>query len=296
MALQELLLALILCIVGYRQSVAQPLTETSSPSVFGAAEDFNYDGRIVGGEVTSILSYPFQVSLQHLKSHICGGSILSQNIILTAAHCIENPKDVKEYRIRAGSNSHSYGGQVIGVRQIIIHEAYNHKDLNCDLALVLLSSNLKFSSRIQTIALPRHGAKVPNNEELFVSGWGLTSETGAVAPLLNHVAVRLMSQRVCEESYRYVAHITEQMFCAGLPEGGKDSCQGDSGGPLVGYVTAATSSVATTSKQLPTPKPIQYGIVSFWCGLCPKGISWCLRQCFRSTTMDRCKDKRNDKS
>ncbi|XP_061392499.1 trypsin delta-like [Musca vetustissima] len=229
-----------------RWCATQPFNSTSA--------DIGYDGRIVGGEVTSILSYPFQVSVQHDSSHICGGSILAVNIILTAAHCIEYPEDVKGYRIRAGSNSHSRGGQLLTVRQIIIHEAYNLNELNCDVALIRLNERLTFSSRIRAIDLPQLGAAVPKNVDLFVSGWGLTSETGLIAPLLQHVAVRLMDQRVCEENYLYIANITPEMFCAGLPEGGKDSCQGDSGGPL-----------------LATIRPIQYGIVSFGVGCAQPG-------------------------
>uniref|UniRef100_A0A1I8PCZ0 Peptidase S1 domain-containing protein n=1 Tax=Stomoxys calcitrans TaxID=35570 RepID=A0A1I8PCZ0_STOCA len=235
--------------------------------------DFNHDGRIIGGQVTSILNYPFVVSLQYHKSHICGGSILTPNIILTAAHCIESPQDVASFQVRVGSSYHLGGGQVVAVRQIIKHPAYNLNDLDCDVALVRLSKNLTFSRLVRPIALPEYGDEIPDKQPLFVSGWGLTSETGSVVSMLNHVAVNLMNHSICEESYRYVATITGQMFCAGLPEGGKDSCQGDSGGPLVSYASSPSSTLARPSTAAwPAPtRPTQYGIVSFGVGCAHKG-------------------------
>ncbi|XP_011292582.1 trypsin alpha [Musca domestica] len=275
---QEFLLVILsLASHAYGLGAAHP-SSASSPSPYMAPKDFNYDGRIVGGEVTTILSYPFQVSVQHQGSHICGGSILAANIILTAAHCLEFPKAVKQYRIRAGSSSHSQGGQIMGIRRILIHEAYNLNDVNCDVALMLLSGNLSFSRQVRAIDLPRPGAQVPSRSKLFVSGWGLTSETGAISPTLNHVAVQLLDQGECAESYRYIADITPQMFCAGLPDGGKDSCQGDSGGPLISYVEASPSTAAIRPKQTANSsiittatRPIQYGIVSFGVGCAQKG-------------------------
>lgn len=270
----------------YKWAQTKPLTESKAnindPTSFGhensSLSDFKYDGRIVGGQMTSIFRYPFQVSLQYHKAHICGASILKPNIILTAAHCIEDPEDVASFQVRAGSTTHMYGGQVVGVQRIIKHEAYNLSELDSDVALVLLSKNLTFSRRIRPIELPEYGSAIPENKPLFVSGWGLTSETGAVSHFLNHVAVGLMNGSICEESYHYVATITAQMFCAGLPEGGKDSCQGDSGGPLVIYVPTEASPLSLTPKARgggqswhPITKPIQYGIVSFGVGCAQKG-------------------------
>ncbi|KAM7345194.1 vitellin-degrading protease [Cochliomyia hominivorax] len=243
-------------------------------------EEFKYDGRIVGGFVTSIANYPYQVSLQYHNAHICGGSIVAHNIILTAAHCIEQPWDTAAFRVRAGSSTHFYGGQLVGVRHIFKHEAYSSSTLDSDVALVVLNKNLTYTRTVQPVELSAWGEQLPNNygDEFFVSGWGLTSETGVAAPLLNYVAVRLINQKTCSENYQYIATITSKMFCAGHPQGGKDSCQGDSGGPLVSYVSSASSSsLSLTSTIIATNKPVselqanavkpkQYGIVSWGVG------------------------------
>ncbi|XP_075168764.1 trypsin-7-like [Haematobia irritans] len=261
--------------------VANDGNDGYSSSINDLPLDVNQDGRIVGGQVTSILNYPYIVSLQYQKSHICGGSILTSNIILTAAHCIDNPQDVNAFQVRVGSSYHNYGGQVLAVRQIIKHERYNLFDLDCDVALVVLRGNLTFSRLVMPVALPQPDEEIPDSQPLHISGWGLTSETGSVAPMLNHVAVNLMNHSICEQSYRYVATITKQMFCAGLTEGGKDSCQGDSGGPLVSYagskVTTPLLSLLQEGQSTATlgwspSRPIQYGIVSFGVGCAQKGF------------------------
>lgn len=254
-------------------------------------EEFKYDGRIVGGFVTSIANYPYQVSLQYHNAHICGGSIVAPNIILTAAHCIEQPWDTAAFRVRAGSSTHLYGGQLVGVRHILKHEAYTSSTLDSDVALVVLNKNLIYTRTVQPVELAAWGEQLPNddddNNEFFVSGWGLTSETGLVSPLLNFVAVHLINQNTCSKNYQYIATISSKMFCAGYPQGGKDSCQGDSGGPLVSYVpssltpSSSSTSLPLTSTTIAATKPVfelqanamkpkQYGIVSWGIGCAQK--------------------------
>ncbi|XP_037806101.1 trypsin delta [Lucilia sericata] len=247
-------------------------------------DEFKYDGRIVGGFVTSIANYPYQVSLQYHNAHICGGSIVAHNIILTAAHCIEQPWDTAAFRVRAGSSTHLYGGQLVGVRHIFKHETYSSSTLDSDVALVVLNKNLTYTRTVQPVELATWGEQLPNEDnEFFVSGWGLTSETGLVSPLLNYVAVRLINQNTCSKNYQYIATISSKMFCAGYPQGGKDSCQGDSGGPLVSYVSSSlrlsslllTSTTKTDTKpalelQANALKPKQYGIVSWGMGCAQK--------------------------
>lgn len=238
-----------------------------------ADEEFNYDGRIIGGFVTSIVNYPYQVSLQYHNAHICGGSIVAHNIILTAAHCIEQPWDTSAFRVRAGSSTHLYGGQLVGVRHIFKHEAYTSSTLDSDVALVVLDKNLTYTRTVQPVQLAAYGEHLLEDNDIFVSGWGLTAETGKVSFLLNYVAVRLINQNTCSKSYQYIATITSKMFCAGYPQGGKDSCQGDSGGPLVSYVSTSplTSTTSVSESQTNAVKPKQFGIVSWGVGCAQEG-------------------------
>uniref|UniRef100_A0A1B0G7X6 trypsin n=1 Tax=Glossina morsitans morsitans TaxID=37546 RepID=A0A1B0G7X6_GLOMM len=211
------------------------------------SNQINYDGRIVGGFVTSISNLPFTVSLQLDGTHIGGGSILKPHIILTAAHCFENSDDAFRYQVRAGSSSHLYGGQLRQVQRIIIHEAYSINTLDNDVALVELE---QFLSIHQTM--------------LQVSGWGLTADGGALPSRLHTVTVRLINQDICFKNYKHFGEISETMFCAGYPQGGRDSCQGDSGGPLVYPIIKPNLSRKAMKTALANVK--QFGIVSWGIG------------------------------
>ncbi|XP_039955648.1 trypsin alpha-3 [Bactrocera tryoni] len=196
---------------------------------------FNYDGRIIGGLPTSIRNFPYQVSLQYRGQHICGGAIVRPNVVITAAHCVDPSMKVSAFKVRAGSSQHAYGGQLRAVQRILRHEGYSSTTYNLDVALLLLARELVYTDTVQPVALATQSAVLSAQAKLFVSGWGLTSETGYVSAMLNYVDVQLIGQETCAQNYKYVVPITAEMFCAGYSNGGKDSCQGDSGGPLVTY-------------------------------------------------------------
>lgn len=216
---------------------------------------YNYDGRIIGGLPTSIQNFPYQVSLQYRAQHICGGAIVRPNIVITAAHCVDNTMKVSAFTVRAGSSQHAYGGQLRAVLRILRHEGYSSTTYNLDVALLQLERELVYTQTVQPVELAAPNAVLSAQAKLFVSGWGLTSETGYVSAMLNYVDVKLIGQETCVQNYKYVVPITAEMFCAGYSNGGKDSCQGDSGGPLVTY----NRRVATL-----------YGIVSWGVGCAQK--------------------------
>lgn len=104
------------------------------------------NGKIVGGENTTIEAYPYQVSLEVFKQHDCGGSILSPKVILTAAHCTADIKNLTSITVRAGSTIREQGGSVREVKAIINHELWNQMTVDYDVSLVLvkLSVNISF--------------------------------------------------------------------------------------------------------------------------------------------------------
>uniref|UniRef100_A0A1A9ZBK3 trypsin n=1 Tax=Glossina pallidipes TaxID=7398 RepID=A0A1A9ZBK3_GLOPL len=228
------------------------------------SNQINYDGRIVGGFATSISNLPFTVSLQLDGMHVGGGSILKPHIILTAAHCFEDSDDASRYQVRAGSSSHLYGGQLRQVQRIIKHEAYNFNTLDNDVALVELEQFLIYSPNVRPIQLPGWNEYLPPNSMLQVSGWGLTADGGALPSRLHTVTVRLINQDICFKNYKYFGEISETMFCAGYPQGGRDSCQGDSGGPLVYPIIKPNLSRKAMKTALANAK--QFGIVSWGIG------------------------------
>ncbi|SPP72894.1 trypsin 3A1 [Drosophila guanche] len=191
------------------------------------------DGRIVGGWETSIVHFPHQVSLQLGTRHVCGGAILSPTHILTAAHCVLEYSKPQYYAIRAGSSEWTTGGSYTRVLRIVPHPNFHQPTrMNNDIALIQLQQPLVYSSSIQPIVLATRQDQP--SSQLFVSGWG----SQAISQLqpekrLRYTVVQQRDQAQCARNYFGAGTVTSSMFCAGTPQGGRDSCQGDSGGPLV---------------------------------------------------------------
>ncbi|XP_036669508.2 trypsin delta-like [Drosophila suzukii] len=188
------------------------------------------DGRIVGGTATTISSFPWQISLQRSGSHSCGGSIYSEYIIVTAAHCLQSVSP-SVLQVRAGSSYWNSGGVVSKVASFKNHEGYNANTMVNDIAIIRLSTALSFSSTIKAIGLA--SSNPANGAAASVSGWGTQSYGSSSLPSqLQYVNVNIVSQASCaSSSYGYGNEIRSTMICAA--SSGKDACQGDSGGPLV---------------------------------------------------------------
>ncbi|EDV35576.1 uncharacterized protein Dana_GF12546 [Drosophila ananassae] len=188
------------------------------------------DGRIVGGTTTTISSFPWQISLQRNGGHSCGGSIYSNNIIVTAAHCLQSVS-ASSLKVRAGSSYWSSGGTLVNVASFRNHEGYNANTMVNDIAVIRLSSSLTYGSAIKAIGLA--SSNPANGASATVSGWGTQSYGSSSIPSqLQYVNLKIVSQAQCASStYGYGSQIKSTMLCAYTV--GKDACQGDSGGPLV---------------------------------------------------------------
>lgn len=199
--------------------------------LFPAWEDDDYSGRIVNGYDIEIQEVPYQIGIFVEESFACGGSIISEKYILTAAHCLVYNKD--DLMIHAGSSKLKEGGSFHKAVEVISHENYNTSTNENDIGLIEVHPRLPFDERRQPISLFRKEKILRANDLALVTGWGATSESGRISPQLQAVHVPLITNDLCQKQYESEFPIFKSQICAGFPEGEKDSCQGDSGGPMV---------------------------------------------------------------
>ncbi|XP_073340741.1 uncharacterized protein [Pagrus major] len=184
------------------------------------------DDKIVGGYECTAHSQPHQVSLNS-GYHFCGGSLVNENWVVSAAHCYKSRVEVRlgEHHIEINEGTE----QFISSSRVFRHPNYNSWNTDNDIMLIKLSKPATLNQYVQPVALPTSCA--PAGTMCKVSGWGNTMSSIADGDKLQCLNIPILSTRDCENSYPGM--ISDAMFCAGYLEGGKDSCQGDSGGPVV---------------------------------------------------------------
>ncbi|XP_052853023.1 trypsin beta-like [Drosophila gunungcola] len=209
------------------------LVVTVSSKRFQGPEKRIVDGNPVGTHI------PWQVALSQNGSLICGGVIYSERVVLTAAHCVYGVK-IKDVSVRAGSLSWNSGGQLVKIKSSVSHEKFNLTILTNDIAVLFLSSSLKFDNFTRNVKLAKRTPEV--GTPATVSGWGWTyfNPDGKTPDKLHAVTVFVKERKRCDKAYSKLAELLAEdtdvflekdQICASAF--GAGSCPGDSGGPLV---------------------------------------------------------------
>lgn len=227
-----------------------------SPDAFGQS-------RIVGGTKAVEGDYPWMVAIAEksgrtlFERQFCGGTLISPDWVLTAAHCLE---DELPWGIEVVAGFTNLGdtstAEVRGVRGIFIHPGYIdvEGDLLNDIALILLESPI---TKITPVAYSRSVAPVPVGDPVRALGWGDTMSTPRFPTELQMVDLNLASISTARRVY--ASNRLDNRHLAALAPG-KDTCGGDSGGPLFDL-------------DGDMGKPLAIGITSFGLNCAQRGVS-----------------------
>uniref|UniRef100_A0A4W4G2E8 trypsin n=1 Tax=Electrophorus electricus TaxID=8005 RepID=A0A4W4G2E8_ELEEL len=175
--------------------------------------------RIVGGCVSKVYSWPWQVSLRTSSGiHFCGGALVDAQWVLTAAHCLERSTSPSAYKVYLGIHTESASEpskQVRELEKIIMGSTH--------IALLKLDRPAIINDKVLPVCLPEKDYIVPSGTECYITGWGNTDagEKG----ILKETGFPIIENKICNSRFYLNNQVKEHEMCAGDTEGGTYSCQ-----------------------------------------------------------------------
>ncbi|PSN57580.1 hypothetical protein C0J52_00493 [Blattella germanica] len=202
-----------------------PPVVADTPQCTCRCGDPNDGSRIVGGKPTEVNEFPWMARLSYFNRFYCGGMLINDKYVLTAAHCV---KGFMWFMIKVTFGEHDRCNSTLKPESRFVLRAitgdFSFMNFDHDIALLRLNDKVPITDTIPNVY---EGTKA------VAAGWGTLHEDGKPSCILQQVEVPVMSNADCKKNTKYNEKmISDNMMCAGYPDGMKDSCQGDSGGPL----------------------------------------------------------------
>ncbi|XP_030585415.1 mast cell protease 1A-like [Archocentrus centrarchus] len=179
----------------------------------------------------------YMASVQINGKHVCGGFLVSEDFVLTAAHCDKNsPMEVVlgTHNLKKVNNDRMRFSV-----KTCKHKYYDKVESGNDIMLLQLSRKVQLDKKVKPIQLAKKAIKATDNMKCLVAGWGFTATNGKAVDVLNQADVPLIDLNVCKKQWKFQKVVLPKgVLCAGGFGTKNGFCQGDSGGPLVCNGTA----------------------------------------------------------
>lgn len=190
-------------------------------------------GRILGGREAVSHARPYMASVQVNGQHVCGGFLVSEQWVLSAAHCLE---DAAGGKVQVLLGAHSLSQPEPSKRLYEVIRAVPHPDsrpdtIEHDLLLLKLSDKAELGPAVQLLPWQREDRDVAAGTLCDVAGWGVVTHAGRRPDRLQYLSLPVLGRATCNLRTYHDGTITERMMCAESHR--RDTCKGDSGGPLV---------------------------------------------------------------
>ncbi|XP_047105926.1 serine protease snake-like [Schistocerca piceifrons] len=226
---------------------ALPLLPDADPLIIKVDKcDFENLPLIVGGEDTDVGEFPHMAAIGYqVDGNLewnCGGSLISEYYVLTAAHCSLTNYRYPAVIVRLGEMNlkrDDDGAHPVDyhIADLVRHPEYKGPSKYNDIALLRLSERVDFNKFIRPACLYTHDKF--SVSKTVATGWGKIEYAGKTSDTLRKVVLDIIDNEMCNNLWKSLRKLTSlprgiapSMMCAGVLTGGKDTCQGDSGGPI----------------------------------------------------------------
>ncbi|XP_050774454.1 mast cell protease 1A-like [Gopherus flavomarginatus] len=185
---------------------------------------------VIEGQESLLSSRPYMAYVQIGSTESCGGFLIQEDVVVTAAHCNCNLGNIFVYLGVQDFMKPGQNWQLIQARHWVQHPDFNNENFDNDIMLLKLWDSAELTEWVVPIPLPEANHHVSPGTECSVAGWGQTGVNTTTDRLLE-VEQEVVSDGLCKDQYQHYNPTT--MLCAGSPHVKKSPFHGDSGGPLV---------------------------------------------------------------